>query len=171
MNKWLIKVKFCSLIHAAFFLFHSLQVYTKFPLPRWIPRGSNKLADPIRSSFDFGLFMNEWMMIEILFPSPRFSAQWMFRFGVNDWILLRNNDFRSRLLKAFMSRLETRLKQIAFYTWSPLVETMWDDESESRLKTSTWTRLETRLTFAVLHRLNNRLSGIRCVFKSRLTGL
>ena len=34
--------------------------------------------------------------------------------------------------------------------------------SESRLKTDTWARLETRLSFAVLHRLSNRISGIRC---------
>ena len=37
---------------------------------------------------------------------------------------------------------------------------MNDGEIESRLNTGTRARLETRLRFAVLHRMTNRISGI-----------
>ena len=59
------------------------------------------------------------------------------------------------LLKVFKSRLELHLElEILFLK-------RCDSESVSRLKTGTWARLETRLSFAVLHRLRHRISGIQ----------
>ena len=50
-----------------------------------------------------------------------------------------------------------------------LLKRMSDSESESRLKTGVWARLETRLRFAVSHRLSKQISGIKFdLFKSHI---
>ena len=74
-----------------------------------------------------------------------------------------------RLHKAIKLRAKTRLKWAASCSGNFVIQRMHNSELESRLKSGRSACLGTRLRVAVLHRLSNQISDIRCdIFKSGL---